>query len=319
MKTNPWVDIPLSEDAANVRRINAKHPLNLFWGKDYLGRYLFIFRSKINLNKVRVNLPELSGVEVSLTKDGQQAVFVLVLKEHERWELFLALCDDLVEASWDVSRDYDGLVVFENRLKCWHDFWKKAKSRILSTEQIKGLVGELLFLKNWLLPYFNADSSIAFWTAPRATVQDFSVREVAVEVKCQVGTTSPKVTISSPEQLYPQLSELLLFVVTLGKSGPEYENAVNLPKLIGEIRNSLETESVHAVATFDDLLLEVGYMYSKEYENYSYVVVDSNFYRVEDPFPRLSRDDIPRGVENLTYSVLLSECDDFKVEPSWCR
>ena len=62
MPTNPWDKIvPPSKDLSALR-IDYKHPLNLFWARDYMGKYLFIYdfseRDRTDYGK----LPNLVGI-----------------------------------------------------------------------------------------------------------------------------------------------------------------------------------------------------------------------------------------------------------------
>ena len=54
-----------------------------------------------------------------------------------------------------------------NRLKLWHKFLKRKKSDILNEEQIKGLIGELLFLKDKIIPKYGAENGINIGLDPK--------------------------------------------------------------------------------------------------------------------------------------------------------
>jgi len=176
-----------------------------------------------------------------------------------------------------------------------------------------------LFIRNNLIPVFGAGQSIKFWQGPEGLPQDFNVNESAIEVKCQSGATSPYIKISSADQLCPQLPEMYLFVVTLGKTSPETTNAINLPRLIFQIRDSLKSEASEQVERFNDLLHLLGYTDSDPYLDFSYILASEKMFQVTDGFPRICSNELPRGITNLSYSISLLECASFEKWPDWMK
>ncbi len=311
---NPWEEIKPPIKDVNALRVNAQHPLDFFWAKDHLGRYLFVYEYPSNSEVIINDPPDLVGVEtISLPDNEDKSRLVLVLKEKINWELFFALCSDLLNATIIIENPKLASTTILHRLRRWQDFLKKTKLDILSEEKIKGLIGELLFLRNQLIPKFGGADSVKFWIGPTGTPQDFNINEYAVEVKCQLGGTTPNVKISSAEQLFSQLPKLFLFVVTLGKAEKDGSDAVSLPSLIADIMIHLENES-SSLNYFQDQLMEVGYFYSDKYLEYNYLLLDEHAYSVAGDFPRICPDDLKNGVIRLTYNIGLSECLPYEIE-----
>ena len=40
---NPWDEIKIPSKEISGRRVNAEHPLDLFWARNHTGQYLFIY------------------------------------------------------------------------------------------------------------------------------------------------------------------------------------------------------------------------------------------------------------------------------------
>ena len=60
---NPWDTItPPSKDVSALRA-NADHPLDLYWAKDHLGRYLFICEYDAEKKLEESVTPDLIGIE----------------------------------------------------------------------------------------------------------------------------------------------------------------------------------------------------------------------------------------------------------------
>jgi hypothetical protein len=203
------------------------------------------------------------------------------------------------------------------RLTHWQEFLKNSMSSLLGEEKILGLIGELLFIKNNLIPAFGVGQSVKFWQGPEGLPQDFNVNDSAIEVKCQLGTTTPYIKISSVDQLCPQLPEMYLFVVTLGKTIPDAANSINLPKLTTQIIDILKSDAPEQLERFNDHLLQVGYFESDRYLDFNYIFIGEKMFHVGDGFPRICPRDIPQGIINLSYSIGLSECVQFEKKPAW--
>jgi len=317
---NPWDKINPPARDVSARRIDHTHNFDLFWARDHLGRYLFIYEFSPEENTPKINLPDLTGIQIAYIladKDVLKNRLVLMLNEQSNWELFLSLCNDLVQATRQAKTSVSALQTIFRRLARWHDFLKKNRSGLLTEERIKGLIGELLFIKNYLFPSFGASQAIQFWQGAEGLPQDFNVNNSAIEVKCQSGATSPYVKITSADQLCPQLPEMYLFVITLGKTTPDTDNAINLPGLVSHIRDILETDGSNQIERFNDLLYMAGYIDSDRYLDFSYIFIGEKMFQVTDGFPRICANEIHTGIIRLVYNISLSECEPFAGQPDW--
>ncbi len=317
---NPWDQIVQPSKDVSARRVDHTHRLDLFWARDHLGRYLFIYEFSTQEAVPKIELPDLVGIQTAYIASNEGTLenrLVLILNEQSNWELFLSLCMDLVQATRQTKTSASAIQAILRRLARWHDFLKKNRSDLLTEEKIKGLIGELLFIRDCLIPDFGAGQSIQFWLGPEGYPQDFNVNSSAIEVKCQSGASSPSVKITSAEQLCPQLPEMYLFVVTLGKSTPDTEGAINLPSLVSQIKDTLESETSSQIERFNDLLYMIGYIDSDRYLDYSYILTGKKMFLVREGFPRICTDDIHHGIVKLSYNISLSECEPFHAQPGW--
>lgn len=315
--TNPWQDIQPPVDDFSGRRIDSVHPLDLFWARDHTGRYLFICETDSGRNLSDSDLPSLAGIAAKYLMINDRNRLVLILNDQANWELFYGLCSDLVQATTTAENSAVAFTLILHRLHRWHDFLKKVKTGFLSEEQIKGLIGELLFIKLHLIPSFGIESAIKFWIGPEGAPQDFNINNCAVEVKSQLGASQPHVQISSVEQLCPQLPSMYLYVVTLGRSGLEDPNSINLPLLCGEIANLIEVSAPNMLERFNDLLFNLGYYESDAYFSYNYVLTDETMFDVRKGFPRICPQNIHEGIVNLKYKISINACHRFISWPDW--
>lgn len=312
---NPWKDIPRPSKNMNELRVDAIHPLEFFWAVDKLGSYLFI--CNVLSSKVIPVFPELQGVKVALQKGERDNSirFAMLLKDTSEWELFYAICMDIVECTRKATVD-TGLAIILRRLENWHQFLRKERSGLLNEEQIKGLLGELIFIKKWLAPAFGWEKAISFWCGPLGTPQDFCIDDIAIEVKAQLSVTRPEIKISSAEQLTTQAAKMHLHVLTFGKASENTNKTYSLPTIIHEIRTIL-TQSPETLELFSELLLGVGYVDSQHYNSYVYTLVEENTFEVREGFPRITTTSIPPGVVKISYNISLEDCAGFKGAPDW--
>jgi hypothetical protein len=311
---NPWGEIKTPKYDLSARRIDHKHPLDIFWAKDRLGRYLFVCKLTDDC-KLPPKYPSLLGIDVTSIEDTKQ--LVLSLKSPNDWELFFSLCNDIISATRILKPSAVVPVIFR-RIERWREFLKQDKGKLLPERVIKGLIGELIYLNDHLAKKYGTAQAVDFWTGPEGSPQDFNVQSAAIEVKCQIGTSSPNVKISSAEQLCGQLDELYLFVVTLGRTEPGAEDALSLPSLISSIQSTLEENgSAQQLEKFQDDLLNIGYTHNDEYFTYSYIIASKKFFEVMGDFPRIILSNIPNGVCNVTYDLELTNCEPFLIDEPW--
>lgn len=319
--TNPWSLINQPAQDLSARRVDAAHPYDMFWAKDQLGHYLFIFEFSKEQEEVRhLDLPDLAGIKtqyIPAAPSLSRNQFTLILNNSQDWELFYSLCSDLVGATRQAPSPKVALQIILRRLARWHEFLKAGRGGLLSEEKIKGLLGELLFLKKHLAPAFGLGNAVKFWQGPEGAPQDFAVGECAIEVKCHSGGTRPYVRISSEFQLCNHLPELYLFVVTLSKGTEDLPDTVTLPSLIADVKRELGLASYDQLERFNDLLYSVGYIESNSYLNFIYLVTDESMYRVGPGFPRICPGNLTQGVARVSYEIDLLVCAEFAGCPTW--
>lgn len=313
---NPWIDIgnPVKDFVA--RRILQHHPLDLFWAISTKGSYTFLFAFSGGFEPSKLILPDLEGIQAFFTRraDGDISGVGLGLVNLKDWELFYSICSDLIQVTQCVESCAEGYRAFVVRLEQWQKFFKKTTSGMLSEERIKGLIGELLFIKEYLFDRAGPRAAIDFWTGPNGFPQDFCVNNVAVEVKTQISTSSPKIRISSVNQLWTSAEALYLYLVTLGKGRYGDSFSVNLFDLVNEIQTVLHEESEELLDRFNGMLRDCGFYPNEKYLNYNYVVISKRWFEIEDGFPRLDPRSCEAGVLDIQYSISIDACEAFEVQ-----
>lgn len=313
---NPWEDIQLPVKDLNVKRVDATHPIALYWSRNQTGDYLFLV-ADVQIGK-GYEMPSVEGIRFVVMpspRGGHLFNCILVLNKTENWELFHSICLDLVHA----MRTSDSATAFECmllRLRKWREFLLKRKSDSMTEEKLRGLIGELLFMERELSPRFGWHDTISLWTGPQGSPQDFSVQNTAVEVKAKLSTARKEVRISSAEQLESLAKRLYLHVVTLGKCAAEDRGSFSLNMLVERIVANFDS-SAGDYERFADLLMGLGYSPDCPNCRLMFKFVESSTYEVRDGFPRLIPGMIPNGIVKVAYSISLDACNDYLAKPEW--
>ncbi len=314
-KSTPWEDIKTPSNDLNVRKISGTDGLSLYWGKDSTGHCLFIVElDGDHTEDYRRNFVSVHGIktDLRLIESTKNQGFVISLEKHVDQDLFFSLCETLVGALRNVSDPTVGLAVALAQIKRWKAFLAGRKARTLTAEEVRGLFGELTFIRQLLRQGFTEREAVESWQGPEDSHQDFIWGNSSVEIKCLSGRERSTVRISSEDQLEAVNDNLFLRVFRLADmSGSEKARSLN--DLAREVEGSFSDSE--ALENFSNKIAKAGYVELHEYDNPKFIVAEEKSYRVTNGFPRLIRSEIPEGVVRVGYEIELEsikpfECND---------
>lgn len=316
MNEGDWKDIAPATDAHsdNVRRASVTHPLDFFRGRDYAGHYIFALAADDGCRALP-RPPKLNGIDVSLErKAGDGARIVLTLEEQEHFDVFRALCEHLLEATVGYPRGSNGTGVqlVLSRLAAWHDMLRRRRDTVLTTEEIIGLVGELMFLRDEIVPRAGAEAGVTAWRGAHREEQDFVSGCYQIEVKTQLSTSDHRLKISSESQLDVANSRLLLCHQTVARA-PASKATLSLNDLVEELSREFKAAGHLIFEEFEAALEACRYYRREEYDDSRWLLISRKLFEVRDDFPRLSAGMLPSGVYAVSYSIALGACERFAV------
>ena len=255
-------------------------------------------------------LPKLKNLIVSFRAVSGGSAFVIALKEKSQLEIFETLCRDVITSGeMGLDRD-DALTRAMQRTRRWYHLLRGGKSRGLSVEEQRGLVGELAFLRD-LARELGPATAIEAWTGPTGSSKDFELIGTCVEVKTQRVASKPFVVISSVDQLADvEGSVLCLRVINVASAVlPRGEN------LHDHVHNtaSFFEELGDLVETWEEKLYSTGYDPDNVYDDRRWILGTATNYEVKSGFPRILSP-LTAGIEHVRYSISLDECDAFKMD-----
>lgn len=315
---DPWADILRPDHPAfeSRKRANPHHPLDFFRGKDFQGRYVFWLEGNTQLASVP-ELPILLHIDTSLTEPTPgKCRLALTLLEKDQRDVFQALCANLEHSTAGLRRGEDGpgVIVVANRLRRWHDLLRRRRDGLLSDQQIIGLVGELLFLRNRALVWLEPLDAVGCWRGPYGDEQDFVIGSWTVEVKTQISSSDKRLRISSEDQLDTTRHGIILVHQTIAPADRTDPAARTLNQLIDELLSILDKSGADAADLFRLGLVEACWKNRPQYDEISWVDTGTTFFKVSDGFPRIIPTDLRAGVERVSYSIRIDSCSDYKIE-----
>lgn len=288
-------------------RVDASHPLDLYIGIDEKRRWTLLLVTVFE--PPEMNSSKMISVNKGQRKDGRWAVS-LSLVDNTYKDLFLQLCGDIIDSSRDLQDKKKAISFVAKRYWEWRELLANSRKDILSINEAKGLLGEMVFLKEYLAPLYGIEKAALSWAGPRKAHQDYIIDDTWYEVKT-IASSRTDVGISSIEQLDVNTPGELI-VIRADKTSVVNRNAINLNQIYHLLLNAITNDSVKS--TFSSMLFQYGYYPRAEYESADYVfeIKEIAHYSVSSDFPCLRRNCLPASVSEASYSLLLPSILPFR-------
>lgn len=286
-------------------RFGDNRHLSIYIGRDDDARYSFDFRGKYK--PVRITSSDVIAVEQY--KQGDLLTLRFSLENSDLLEYFCTFCQDLMDSVRVTSDDEAAYQTLRSRYYSWRQLFRPDNARMTEAE-IMGLIGELLFLKDYMIPERGIDVALESWMGPEKTHKDFSDQQDWFEIKT-ISFGKESVRISSVEQLDSDIDGALV-IYELEKMSPSFDG-IKLNQLANNIIASLQSASQREV--FIDKLQLFGFDFSNEYDNLVFALRGEHKYNVDtNNFPRIHRDMLPDAIARVQYDLLLTEIEPFKLD-----
>jgi hypothetical protein len=231
---------------------------------------------------------------------------------------FIDLFDDLILSTYckinQVCNPEEYSDLFVKHFIKWSAFFENKRSEGLSGDQVKGIFGELLYLKNLLIESkLNVDDILTSWRGPFDVGHDFVFDFIDYEIKT-IENTKNYISISSEFQLESEKGkELELVVISViidVLNGISIKNIINEIKII--VLNKFGDNSI-----FLNALLQKGLCTNnlEEYEIYKFAILGEITYDCnKEDFPKLTRSSIPEEITKVKYDIRLNLIDEFIIQ-----
>ncbi|QBP39711.1 PD-(D/E)XK motif protein [Paenisporosarcina antarctica] len=239
--------------------------------------------------------------------------FLIIAQETEKSEeIFEKILQSLVDRIFE-KEDRNLFSIIYEILDRWHNFFRYKNNKKLSTEEQMGVFGELYYIHNWLNKFPEEPPLIVnYWKGPTRHRIDFVKNNIGVEIKTMSPKLHEEIRISSEKQLELStvIKKIYLYILKIEDTQSDGQT---IQDLIDSIRIKLSDRAPSSLMRFNDLLMEL-YIVDGIYNDIFFYVHNEETYEVTNQFPRITSEDLPIGVSNVSYSIDLSHCKNFKIE-----
>jgi len=259
------------------------------------------------------NIFQLKGLKTYIGRsvDDQPALYLqAAAPEYEK--TFCVLCDDLVSLLHRAPTRPQAILQMFERIGNWKIFMTDQQYGSPSQDEVVGLLGELLALRDTFAPRIGIGRAVEAWRGPAGGTKDFEFGTLAVEVKCSAARRPELIQISSVEQLDHQGFEtLVLHYITL-RQDPDMGES--LSDVVGDISAAIG-DDFDIRSRFDNNIMSMGVSpQTLEHQisttRYSLSGTAISF-EVREGFPRYTLLTKEPGTENLTYAIRVGKCMEF--------
>ncbi|WP_433246121.1 PD-(D/E)XK motif protein [Streptosporangium sp. CA-135522] len=311
------LETPQTTPGRSRLRLHPNAPLDIYLAVSHPGHQRMLIlradaRSADQIVRSVGRLPRAAGLEINLSAVSRlEYELQVVLTANELREVFNPLVTDVADTVRDAPGAAAALTAAVDRFERWQDLLRAVGRDGLGPEARRGLVGELLVLRDCVLPHVDPAEAVESWTGPSGANQDFQLPEVAVETKTSTAKRPRNIRITSERQLDGAGTPVLLLALALldERRGGTGES---LNRLVDRIRERLTSPVVRA--GFDGRLIQAGYLPGQRdlYDEPRYTLRDLCFWHVQGGFPRLIEANLPEGVGDCTYHVSTSGLDQYR-------
>ncbi len=310
-RTNqPWDAIarPRTEGMISTLRVDASLAQDMFWGVDSLGRRMLVLHCPESLTP-GFRLPELRELEFCVERQPEGAVIALSLIDAEKEDLFRVLCDDLILTVGNVAGGQAAVRRLMERSYRWHHLLRASGRRHLSELEQRGLIAELIVLRDAAIPAIGTESAIAAWHGPFGALQDFLLPGFRVEVKSTEPRSPRKFSVSSEHQLDRAGAGgdvVSLALVEIAHSDDFGHGGETLVEIVNSIRGLCDRAGVRVSCDYEQRLLAAGVSDDCVSQAAKWSYKAPLFVDVGIDFPAIVASTLPTSVSGVKFDCDLS-------------
>lgn len=289
------------------RLVDSSIPIEIYLGKNEKDQdsLLFLIQQEFPLELApRLTSTEVMTVFINKRQKNDDWVLAFDLQEEQYQSLFGSFAENMISFMKEPAHYEKPFDSIADRYGQWQKLMRSHRNGLLSINEARGLIAELLVLRDVLFPKYGEAVAVASWKGPIGADQDFQFNDAWYEVK-SVPTGKDTVRISSLEQLDSLIFDKgVLAIVSIDMTLTADPHAVTLRTLTDSILNRLDGQTRYL---FESRLADVGYFARPEYETGGYVVRPSSIvlYIIDESSPVLRRSMLPSSVVAVEYELCL--------------
>lgn len=259
-------------------------------------------------------LPRWKGMEGkdNLISERTEIKRILAFEQLEGYDqaIFVNVMQDVCGALELIDKK-DCVSCVKRILQKWSIFFQLEKDYVLSANVQQGLYGELWVLEKLIKQ--NGNKALEYWTGYNFETHDFYIGKDAVEIKSSSAKGPEKAKISNEYQLDDTGVIGILYLIYLNMKKSEADGEA-LPEIVEKIMSLLDYAQKEM---FKDKLFKVGYVYAMpKLYTYHFRIREESCFIVKDNFPRITPQNMSKGIGAVEYVVSLDACRSYMIEIS---
>ena len=280
-------------------RVDETHPLDFFIGLNETGYLVLILNSNLQIKSIQGN----KIIDIRVFHQENQYRLSITLKDFDFKKIYYDFIDDLIHHSNEDLPKETLIKRVLNRIYLWKAAFKPTSSSLLPESIIRGLVGELYFLKSYVIDKYGLEKAVRGWFGPKKYKRDFEIEDNWYEVKTK-SSSGQNVKITSIEQLDVEVDGTLA-VISMDKTDLMVDKAYSLNQFIDELYEIIFEHELKDIIF--EKLDAIGYSYRIEYDEFSYLITKLELYEINEFSPILRKSVISTSISAVKYSLDVSQ------------
>ena len=227
---------------------------------------------------------------------------------------FILIINEIIEESIKSNKLFESVKSIINK---WFYFLQKPKQEQLSENEIIGLIGELLSIKD-LNEFITMETVIESWVGPLKIKRDFIFKNTEIEIKTSSTKKGHVHTVHGFDQL-SALKDGQVYVYSWNISKDLTMQSFSLNTIVSEIVDICGDNTILIEKFYEKLnLLKFDSRDSELYEEFKFRLIDKKLFIVNKSFPKIDRNSFNFKLNSmyldLNYTIDLNNLESIELK-----
>ena len=258
------------------------------------------------------NVPLAEGIKIDQVTESSNVGILISLEEGYDTYIFYQFILNITNALSEIENSIELSRNLIKQIKLWTSFFNRRKRPLSENKQL-GLIGELLFISEFLIKKVDENYLVNSWEGPNSGLHDFVLKNNNFELKSSIGENDVFFNIHGESQLEDIDPKKLFLVHSIfeksddGKHLFDFYNIV-LDKLSNKLSKEILVQSMYNYGVrkiHKDFYVEKGLKLN---------FIKFNFHLIDSNFPSLVPGFAGPAIKVDTYRINSKSCTEFIID-----